>query len=60
MEPLMTIELRSCTWLELAILFCTIEAELWVRAAKESQEPHSFVNREKVRRALSQRSFHAR
>jgi hypothetical protein len=60
MEPLTTIELGTCSWLELAILFCTIEAEHWLHADKASEKPNGFVNREKIRRALSQRTLHAR
>jgi hypothetical protein len=60
MEPLTTIELGTCTWLELATLFCAIEAELWTHPHEADEHNKSFVNREKVRRALSQRTFRSR
>jgi hypothetical protein len=60
MEPLTTIELGTCTWLELASLFCTIEAELWTHPHDANEHSTGFVNREKVRRALSQRTFRSR
>jgi hypothetical protein len=60
MEPLMTIELATCSWLELAALYCTIEAELWAHPHDADERSASFVNREKVRRALSQRTFQSR
>ena len=60
MEPLTTIELGTCTWLELATLFCAIEAELWTHPHNADEHSTSFVNREKVRRALSHRTFRSR
>ena len=60
MEPLTTIELGTCTWLELASLFCTIEAELWTHPRDANEHSTGFANREKVRRELSQRTFRSR
>ena len=60
MEPLTTIELGTFTWLELVTLFFTIEAELWAHPHDADTHNIGFVNREKVRRALSHRTFRSR
>lgn len=56
MEPLTTIELATCTVAELVTLYCTIEAELWARRISGEQRDKSFVNQERIRRALADRA----
>ncbi len=55
MNPLTTLELATCTLAELIVLAKVIESML----AKDDEAPDerqaTFVNREMVRRALSQR-----
>jgi hypothetical protein len=55
MEPLTTIELETCTIVELVALYCAIEAELWAGRKSDEQRDKSFVNQERIRRALAQR-----
>jgi hypothetical protein len=55
MEPLTTIELGTCTVMELVTLFVAIEAELWARKKSPAEREVSFVNQEKIRRALAHR-----
>ena len=56
MEPLTTIELATCTIAELAALYCAIEAELWAGRETGERRDRSFVNQERIRRALADRS----
>lgn len=56
MEPLTTIELATCTIPELAVLYCAIQAELWAGRETGEQRDRSFVNQERIRRALADRS----
>lgn len=56
MEPLTTIELATCTISELAALYCAIQAELWAGRNTDEQRERSFVNQERIRRALADRS----
>lgn len=61
MEPLTTIELTTCTIAELAALYCAIQADLWADRETGEQRERSFVNQERIRRALADRSrSHAR
>lgn len=60
MEPLTTIELATCTIPELVTLYCAIETELWAGRKSDEQRETSFVNRERIRRALSQRHSRSR
>jgi hypothetical protein len=60
MEPLTTIELENCTIPELMTLYCAIEAELWAGRKSGEQREKSFVNQERVRRALAQRYSRSR
>ena len=60
MEPLTTIELETCTLVELVTLFCTIEAELWVGSHDTEERKTNFANQEKIRRALSRRNGRSR
>jgi len=55
MKPLTTIELETCTWLELVSLLNVIELELWVGVEDPQERAVGFANREKVRRALERR-----
>ena len=56
MEPLTTIELATCTIPELAALYCAIQAELWAGRKTNEQRDNSFVNQERIRRALADRA----
>ena len=60
MEPLTTIELATCTIPELVTLYCAIEAELWTGRKSDEQRDKSFVNQERIRRALAQRHGRSR
>ncbi|MDI7774671.1 hypothetical protein [Asticcacaulis sp. EMRT-3] len=56
MERLTTIELESCTLIELAALYFIIETESWVDKVGHRQRPASFANQEKVRRSILHRN----
>jgi hypothetical protein len=56
MQPLTTIELATCTIAELAALYCATEAELWAGSEIGEQRNQSFVNKERIRRALADRA----
>jgi len=56
MEPLTTIELATCTIPELVALYCTIQTELWAGRDSGEQRDRSFVNQERIRRALADRA----
>ena len=56
MKPLTTIELATCTLAELAALYCAIDAELWAGRETGEQRDTSFVNQERIRRAVADRS----
>ena len=56
MEPLTTIELATCTIPELVSLYRAIQAELWAGRNTSDQRDKSFVNQERIRRALADRA----
>lgn len=56
MKPLTTIELETCTWLELVALLNAIELELWVGVEDPQERAVGFANREKIRLMMAQRS----
>jgi len=56
MKPTTTIELESCTLVQLVTLFCVIEAERWVDRIGHQERTSGFVNQEKLRRAIAQRT----
>ena len=56
MKPLTTIELATCTIAELAALYCATEAEHWAGSETGEQRNQSFVNKERIRRALAARA----
>ena len=60
MEPLTTIELATCTIPELVTLYCAIEAELWAGRKSGEERQTSFVNQERIRRAMAQRHVRSR
>ncbi|MFT4075642.1 MAG: hypothetical protein QM647_08910 [Asticcacaulis sp.] len=51
MKPLTTIDMDSCTLIELAVLFGLIAAERWADKVAHDERPASFAGREKARRA---------
>jgi hypothetical protein len=51
MKPLTTIDMDSCTLMELAALFGLIAAQRWVDKVGHDERPASFAGREKARRA---------
>jgi hypothetical protein len=56
MEPLTTIELATCTIPELVALYSAIQAVLWAGHNSSEQRDASFVNQERIRRALADRA----
>ena len=56
MEPLTTIELATCTIPELVALYSAIQAVLWAGNNSSEQRDASFVNQERIRRALADRA----
>ena len=56
MKPTTTIELESCTLVQMVTLFCVIEAERWVDRIGHREQMNGFANQEKLRRAIAARS----
>ena len=59
MEPLTTIELRTCKWLGVIALACSAVAEL-LRLAHDTGSAKSPATRETARRAMSRGSARTR
>lgn len=57
MKSLTTIELATFTIAELTALYRAIEAELWAGRETGEQREKSFVNQERIRRALADGSL---
>jgi hypothetical protein len=55
MEPLTTIELRTCKWLGIIALACSAAAEL-MHLAQGNGHAMSWLTRENTRRAISRRT----
>lgn len=56
MKPQTTIELESCSLVQLVMLFCVIEAERWVDRVSHREQMTGFANQEKLRRAIAERA----
>jgi hypothetical protein len=56
MKPQTTIELETCSLVQLVTLFCVIEAERWADRIGHREKASGFVNQEKLRRAIVDRA----
>jgi hypothetical protein len=56
MKPTTTIELESCTLVQMVTLLCVIEAERWVERIGHQERAAGFANQEKLRRAITART----
>jgi len=55
MEPLTTIELETCAWMELLALLNAAETELWLHVNDSEHYRSALLNRDKIRHALHHR-----